>query len=111
MKKVLLSGLILFLLIGSAYVIWYHVILPRLSNVKSACYGNMLQIDGVKDHCAIEHDLKEGDHISRTELEKSIYIKRWPQCPAGGKYSVNPIGTYPECSIRSHNRDQITSVP
>jgi hypothetical protein len=27
----------------------------------------------------------------------------WPNCPAGGTYSVGPIGTAPTCSIPGHS--------
>lgn len=68
----------------------------RETSQKNACINNLRQIDGAKDQWAIEH--KQGEGSACTSGQIVPYLKKWPDCPAGGTYTVNVIGTDPTCS-------------
>ncbi len=71
------------------------------------CRENLLKIDAVKEQWALEHNIPDGtslpdDFLDRPEvIGPDGYLKTKPVCPAGGTYTLNPIGTLPECSIGS----------
>ncbi|GIX45152.1 MAG: hypothetical protein KatS3mg130_1560 [Candidatus Sumerlaea sp.] len=67
---------------------------------------------GRKEQYALEFKLSNGGTVTMAELidppgatagNKEGYLKAEPQCPSGGTYTVNPIGTDPTCSIGSSN--------
>ena len=69
---------------------------------QGSCIQNLRQIDGAKEQLQLETKLKNGDVVTITAL--AGYIKGgFPTCPAGGSYSIGPIGTDPTCSIPGHS--------
>jgi len=64
------------------------------------CQENLTKIDGAKEVYAMELNLSNGSVIDLTALvgAGNGYLKRAPECPAGGEYLVEPIGTDPSCS-------------
>jgi len=65
-----------------------------------ACQENLAKIDGAKEQYALDENLGEGaaapawsDIVGNTN-----YLKREPDCPAGGVYTRAAIGTDPTCS-------------
>ena len=70
---------------------------------KNACINNLRQLDGAKEQWAIEHSKKVGARPSGQDLYgPNGYMKHQPVCPAGGTYTINPIGTNPTCSHAGH---------
>ena len=67
---------------------------------RNACINNLRQIDAAKSEWALENNKANGDLPTKEDL--SPYLRRWPVCPAGGTYSINPIGEPPTCSIPGH---------
>src|SRR5580698_11184280 len=49
---------------------------------QNACINNLRQIDAAKHQWALENNTKETD--TPTENDLLPYLKKWPQCPAGG---------------------------
>ena len=76
-----------------------------------ACQENLSKIDGAKEQWALELKLSNGTAISdsaaflgNTDIfGPDGYVKKKPICPSGGTYTVNAIGTDPECSIGTTN--------
>ena len=68
---------------------------------RNACIRNLQQIDGAKERWALEMRKGQGDAI--VEAEINDYIKGGePDCPAGGQYRYNALGTLPSCSVPGH---------
>jgi len=72
-----------------------------------ACQENLTKIDGAKEQWALEFKHSNGTPLSDSTAflgDANIfgangYVKKTPQCPSSGTYTVNDIGTDPECSI------------
>ena len=68
----------------------------RQTSQKNACINNLRQIDGAVDQYAIENMLSTGQIC--TDVQVMPYLKKWPDCPAGGFYpDILPVGTDPTC--------------
>lgn len=66
----------------------------------NACVNNMRMLDASKEQAALEHNYKEGDAVPEQEVSK--YLKNGLSgliCPKGGRYTINPLGKEPECSV------------
>lgn len=79
----------------------------RACSQANACINNLRQLDGAIQQFAIENGKKVGDPVSYP-ADLTPYIKMnsgnsIPACPAGGTYSVAPVGTEPTvvCSLGS----------
>jgi hypothetical protein len=72
---------------------------------RSTCIGNLHWIAGAKDMLAREQGLKAGSVVT-TEAVAAYVVDGWRDCPAGGKYTLNPIGQNPTCSIPGHSLSQ-----
>jgi prepilin-type N-terminal cleavage/methylation domain-containing protein len=74
-----------------------------------ACQENLQKIDGAKEQWALENRLSNGSTVGSSWLSNTDicgpngYIKREPNCPSGGSYTPNNIGTDPTCSIGTSN--------
>ena len=70
-----------------------------------ACQENLQKIDSAKEQWALETNASNGTVLDNSFLTDANvvgpegYIKKTPICPAGGVYTVNPIGTDPTCDI------------
>jgi len=70
----------------------------RNSSRKGACIHNLKYIDTRKELYAMEAKLENGDTVTWSNLVPA-YMKFQPDCPSGGDYSINVIGTNPDCSL------------
>jgi prepilin-type N-terminal cleavage/methylation domain-containing protein len=71
----------------------------------TTCISNLRQIDSAVDQFSIEHGKRVGDTIDYPS-DITAYIKlnstgSIPNCPAGGTYNVQLVGTVPQaiCSL------------
>ncbi|MFH0793313.1 MAG: prepilin-type N-terminal cleavage/methylation domain-containing protein [bacterium] len=66
-----------------------------------ACQENLTKIDGAKEQWALENNAAQGDAAPALAdlVGDNNYIKRTPECPSGGAYTVGNIGTDPTCDI------------
>lgn len=71
---------------------------PRATSAKTACLANMHEIDSAKEQLAMVNDLQDGAPVAWSDLVPT-YLKKQPQCPSGGTYTVNSIGSLPSCSL------------
>ena len=75
----------------------------RESARTKACIANLRQIDSAKEQYGIDNRLSAGSTISGFSVlagaGTTTYMKTTPQCPSGGAYTINALGTNPVCSF------------
>jgi hypothetical protein len=74
-------------------------------SMQNACINNLRQIDAAKNEWALENNKTNGTPV--TEADIKTYIKldaggNLPKCPAGGTYTIGPVGDVPTCSVPGH---------
>jgi hypothetical protein len=67
-----------------------------------ACMNNLRIIDGAKDQWALEKRKGTGDVANAADVAEYCKGNVFPECPAGGAYTLNPIGTPATCSWLGH---------
>jgi hypothetical protein len=68
----------------------------------AACINNLRLIDGAKQQWALEHQKGPGALMTAADLTPYMRSNTLPVCPAGGVYTLNPVGIAPICSIPGH---------
>lgn len=64
-----------------------------------ACQANLVRIDAAKENWALDFSQAHGATATWSDLVgATLYLKRTPQCPGGGVYSINAMGTDVTCS-------------
>lgn len=71
------------------------------------CQENLKKLDGAKEQLALEFRKAMDTTVTMQNLldpnnsgrPNQGYLKRAPECPAGGEYKLNAIGREPECSL------------
>ncbi len=70
---------------------------------RQICIENLSQIESAKQMWGLEQGKKEGDVPGQSDLVGStLYIKKMPDCPAGGTYSFQAIGVNATCTFTDH---------
>ena len=73
----------------------------RKMSQRNACINNLRQIDGAKEHWALETRQETGAAPAIEAIDQ--YIKGGhPTCPAGGTYTYANVDSPPLCSIQEH---------
>lgn len=109
----LIEIMIVVLIIGILLAIAVpNFVRARESSRAKACVSNLKQIDSAKEQWAMDNKKPAGDStlkdtdISTLAGSKLVgpdgYIKSVPTCEAAGTYTVGPIGTNPECSVKAN---------
>ena len=78
----------------------------RNTSQQNACINNLRQIDGGKEQAAMAHKKTDNDTLPTTSVNDYIKGDTVPECPGGGNYTYNPVGSDPDCDIStptSHN--------
>src|SRR3954469_23095346 len=71
---------------------------------KQVCIENLSQIESAKQLWGLEHGKKEGDTVTQTDLiGETLYMKQMPNCPGGGTYDFQSIGTVATCTQEGHS--------
>ena len=75
----------------------------RTTAQKNACINNLRVIEGAKQQWALDNKKQDSDTPTAQELD-ALLKGRFSsmKCPAGGTYTINPVGEKPTCSIPSH---------
>jgi len=69
-----------------------------------ACVNNLRQIESAKAEWAYAHGKDSNSIPEWNDLTAYMYVKDgFPKCPAGGTYTIGPIGELPHCSMMPHN--------
>ena len=69
----------------------------------NACMNNLRLIDGAKAQWALEHQKRAGTLLTAADLAPYLRTNAVPACPAGGVYTLNPVGLAPLCSMPGHS--------
>jgi prepilin-type N-terminal cleavage/methylation domain-containing protein len=80
----------------------------RTTSQQNACINNLRQIDGAIQQWALETKQSAGANVASTDAQP--YLGRgstgeWPECPAGGTYSLTTVAEKPTCSVSTHSLD------
>jgi predicted RNase H-like nuclease (RuvC/YqgF family) len=70
--------------------------------VTAACINNLRLIDGAKQQWALENQKPRGALLTAADLMPYVKSNALPVCPAGGVYTINPVGIAPICNIPGH---------
>jgi len=89
-------------LAGLFFVMMAHSGVHGTSGPKNACINNLRWIDEAKEALALERKLTNGALVTEDQVRACLKDGVIPRCPQGGKYSINPIGEDPTCSIPEH---------
>ena len=80
-----------------------NFIQARHSARQSSCINNMKEIESAKEQWAMDQKKSNGDIADFTDLVgATLYLKSTPSCPSAGNYTVNPIGSVPQCDVSGH---------
>jgi hypothetical protein len=71
----------------------------RKTAKRASCINNLRQIDSAKEQWALANSKADGDQPDSAGVAEYLRSGRLPVCPAGGTYTLNPIGRDPECSV------------
>ena len=66
------------------------------------CINNLRVIDGAKQQWALDHSKGPNDVPQPQEISQYLPNNMMPQCPAGGRYTLNAVNKAPTCSIPGH---------
>lgn len=91
--------LVIGILISIAVPNWTRA---RESARTKACVSNLTKVENAKEQYAMESRSPAGEEVAWANLVPD-YIREEPQCPAGGSYSIEPIGTNADCNIDKHD--------
>jgi prepilin-type N-terminal cleavage/methylation domain-containing protein len=69
-------------------------------SLSKVCIANLRDLEYAKELYAMDNKLANGAPCTLPDLWPA-YLKgiAFPNCPAGGTYTVGPIGTTPTCSL------------
>ncbi len=73
----------------------------RETSRTKSCIANLRQIDAAKEQWTMDTRAANGAPVSFADLVPN-YIRREPQCPSGGTYTVGNVGVNPTCTIPGH---------
>ena len=75
----------------------------RTNAQKQVCIENLAQIESAKQVWGVENGMKNGDTVDVADLiGPTLYIKKEPECPAGGDYDYTTIGDNATCTVSGH---------
>jgi hypothetical protein len=77
----------------------------RDTSMQNACINNLRQIDAAKNEWALENNKTNGTPVTEADIKPYIKLDasgNLPKCPAGGTYTIGPIGQVPTCSVSGH---------
>ena len=70
---------------------------------KQICTENLSQIESAKQIWGVENGKQEGAIPAEADLiGPELYIKKTPECPAGGTYDFRAIGLDATCNFPGH---------
>jgi len=98
----LIEIMIVVLIIGALMAIAVPNFLnSRISTYQKSCVENLHMLDSAKEQWAMANKKEPGDAVAATDLVPT-FLRAIPNCPAGGTYTLQNIGTSPTCTISTH---------
>ena len=81
----------------------FPVIVARGTSSRYPCIDALRQIDGAKEYWAMENKKTATDIPTWRDLVgRDKYMRSMPECPGGGRFTINNMATAPRCSIPGH---------
>jgi septal ring factor EnvC (AmiA/AmiB activator) len=74
---------------------------PEQAN-SNACVANLRLIETAKDQWALDNNKPSGTLLTLAHLAPYLKSNPAPVCPAGGVYTLNPVGLNPTCTVTGH---------
>lgn len=74
----------------------------RDTAIKNTCINNLRQIDAAKNEWALENHKGANDTPTEKDLLQYFKNNQFPQCPAGGTYTIGQDKEPPTCSVQGH---------
>lgn len=74
----------------------------RAISQQNACINNLRQIEAAKNEWALEKNKTATDTPTWDDLAPYLSRPVPLKCPAGGTYTINPVGQPPTCSVPGH---------
>lgn len=68
----------------------------RATSQRNACMNNMRVIEAAKERWAFAYMKNDGDAVRWSDIDP--YLKKRPECPAGGEYDEMEIGAPIYCT-------------
>lgn len=98
----LIEIMIVVLIIGVLLAIAVpNFVKARETSRTKACVANLKQIDAAKEQWAMNNNKNDGD--ASVDADVNTFIKGGaPDCPSGGTYTYQAVGTAPTCSQAGH---------
>jgi len=97
--EIMIVVMIIAMLLGIAMPNFYRA---RERSRQKACQANLVHIEAAKEEFAMDQGLPDGAPVSMSDLCPAyINAPGGLHCPAGGNYTVNPVGTPPTCDYQS----------
>jgi hypothetical protein len=101
MKGLKISIILVAILLATALTIPMFTRPEQEEFVYNICINNLRQIESAKEQWALEQSRATGDSVNAEEINR--YIKNSPlECPEGGIYTYNVIGTDVSCDLEGH---------
>src|SRR4051812_28750131 len=104
--SLLVGGLIVMVSLTLGFVYWHRI---HEVNAAIQCIDNLQSIEGAKEQMGLELGRASNYVTSWEEIRPWLpvpspedIIPPIPHCPAGGTYTLGPIGVWAKCSIPSH---------
>ena len=92
-------------LISILLVLWPLTMSAFPEATQVNCVINLRRIAQAKQALQLDKHLASGATCEPAAL--APYIPTMPRCPAGGVYTIGPIGTEPSCSVAGHSEAAI----
>jgi hypothetical protein len=103
------------LVTGYMGIAWAIVFIPMMAaiaipnfvkarevSMRNACINNLRQIDAAKNEWALENHKSADDTPTEKDLLPYLTNHQFPQCPAGGTYTIGQDSVLPTCSVTNH---------
>ena len=66
-----------------------------------SCTENLHQINTAKEQFAMANGLGEGASMTQSQILPYLHDQKFPSCPTGDVYDIQPVGLTPTCSIQT----------
>lgn len=78
-----------------------NFIKARETSRTKSCIANLRQIDAAKEQWAMDNKAAQGAAVAWGDIVPD-YVRKQPECPSGGTYTIGNVGTDPTCTISGH---------
>lgn len=111
-KKMVVAAvaILVFGVLGLTLILLPSYLEARNTAQRGRCINNLTQIDNAKEVVGYERKCPTGAIITAAEV--TSHLRKGvpePVCPKGGRYTINPYGTDPSCSVHGTRDEAMAS--